>query len=118
MGVFIGAVVLHTPDPGGASEFWRGALGYDAATSNADFLHPPEWHPPSGSRAEHGAPHVHLDGGDATHLDLWVDADSDLETEVARLIALGARRVEWTYAEGADHVVLEAPDGTLLCVIP
>lgn len=118
MGVFVGAIVLHTADAEPARAFWRDALGYEPASSNADFLHPTEWRPPSRSRADHGAPHVHLDGDDATHLDLWVDQDSDLETEVARLVALGARRVEWTYAPDADHVVLEAPDGTLFCVIP
>jgi catechol 2,3-dioxygenase-like lactoylglutathione lyase family enzyme len=57
-----------------------------------------------------------LDGGDKTHLDLWVDAGESLETEVARLMALGARRVEWDYAEGAQHVVLADPDGNLFCV--
>ena len=50
--------------------------------------------------------HVHLDLGDQMHLDLWVNAGDSLESEVERLIALGATRVEWEYPEGADHVVL------------
>lgn len=56
---------------------------------------------------------VHLDQNDRTHLDLWVDrADSDQQSEVERLVALGARRVEWDYPEGADFVVLADPAAT------
>ena len=42
---------------------------------------------------------------------------SDLETEVERLVALGAERVEWTYPEDADFVVLADTEGNLFCVI-
>ena len=50
--------------------------------------------------------------------DLWVDRTaSDLETEVERLLALGAKRVEWTYPEDADFVVLADTEGNLFCVI-
>jgi len=61
---------------------------------------------------------LHLDEEDRTHLDLWVVRDSsDLETEVDRLVAIGARRVDWVYPEGADFIVLSDTEGNLFCVI-
>jgi hypothetical protein len=36
---------------------------------------------------------------------------------VDRLVALGATRVEWTYPEDADFVVLADTEGNLFCVI-
>ena len=52
------------------------------------------------------------------HLDLWVDQEeSDQQTEVERLISLGAKRVDWVYPEGADFVVLADTEGNLFCVI-
>lgn len=117
MGSFIGSVVLNVSQSAGASEFWKGALGYVAQSGNSDFLVPPEWEPPSRTRHDHGdGVHVHLDEQDKMHLDLWVNAGDSLEDEVERLISLGARRVQWNYAEGAQHVVLADPDGNLFCV--
>jgi Glyoxalase-like domain len=117
MGVFIGSVVLNAGDNARASEFWGQALGYVARPQNADFLTPPEWTPPSRSRADHRAAHLHVDTGDTTHLDLWLDDDADLETEVARLVSLGATRVAWDYPEDADFVVLADTEGNLFCVV-
>lgn len=63
-------------------------------------------------------PRLHLDEDDGTHLDLWVDREnSDVPTEVDRLLALGASRVDWQYPEGADFVVLADTEGNLFCVI-
>jgi catechol 2,3-dioxygenase-like lactoylglutathione lyase family enzyme len=118
VGSFIGSVVLHTSDSDRGAEFWRGALGYLANEDNPEFLVPPEWEPPSRTRHDPGAGmHVHLDRGDSNHLDLWVNAGDSLESEVERLKALGATRVDWDYPEGADHVVLADPDGNLFCVV-
>jgi hypothetical protein len=61
---------------------------------------------------------LHLDEGDQTHLDLWVDRElSALETEVNRLVALGATRVDWVYPDDAAFVVLADTEGNLFCVI-
>ena len=43
--------------------------------------------------------------------------DSDLQTEVERPVAPGARRVDWTYPDGADFVILTDTEGNLFCVI-
>ena len=61
----------------------------------------------------------HPSGRERPHSpDLWVDrSSSDMETEVARLTALGAKRVEWTYPDDADFVVLADTEGNLFCVI-
>lgn len=48
------------------------------------------------------------------HLDLYT---SERETEVKRLISLGAKEYPWRYEENADYTVLEDPDGNLFCVV-
>jgi catechol 2,3-dioxygenase-like lactoylglutathione lyase family enzyme len=48
------------------------------------------------------------------HLDLYA---SDQSGEVERLIGLGAQRVEWTYEDDPDYVVLADPDGNQFCVV-
>lgn len=110
MALTLGAVILNVPDTGPAADFWRQALDLTPDPHNGDFLAPPPGTP---------APRVHLDSTDRTHLDLWVDKETSTpEAEVARLIALGAERVEdWTYPPNADFVVLKAPDGTIFCII-
>ncbi|WP_129667033.1 VOC family protein [Phytoactinopolyspora endophytica] len=117
MAVFVGSVVLNVSNSGRAAAFWTEALGYVQRPSNPDFLHPEEWSSPSATRQDHGAgAHVHLDTDDKMHLDLWIDEDSDLQTEVERLVSLGARRVDWVYSEDAEHVVLADTEGNLFCV--
>ena len=107
MGVTIGSIVWHVSDAGRAREFWSQALGYAPQPDNPDFLVP-----------EDGTgPRLHLDETDRTHLDLWVDRDSDAQSEVERLIALGATRVDWDYPDEADFVVLADTEGNLFCVI-
>jgi GNAT superfamily N-acetyltransferase len=102
------AVVLNVARARRAAVFWTQALGYTQEADAPDFLVPP-----------HGrGVRIHLDEHDRTHLDLWVDrTTSDVETEVERLIALGATRVEWSYPEDADFVVLADTEGNLFCVI-
>lgn len=108
MAVLAKAVVLNVDNARRAAEFWTQALGYEPEADAPDFLIPP-----------HGeGVRVHLDERDRTHLDLWVDrTTSDLESEVERLIELGAKRVKWTYPEGADFVVLADTEGNHFCVI-
>lgn len=108
MAVTAGAVVLRVESARRAAEFWSSALGYQAEEDAPDFLVPVQG---SGVR-------IHLDERDRTHLDLWVDrSTSDLDTEVDRLVELGATRVEWAYPDDADFVVLADTEGNLFCVI-
>src|SRR6476646_7278289 len=101
------AVVLNVGDARRAAEFWARALSYEPEADSPDFLVAP-----------HGqGVRIHLDETDHTHLDLWVDrTTSDLETEVERLVALCATRVEWTYPEDADFVVLADTERNRFCV--
>jgi catechol 2,3-dioxygenase-like lactoylglutathione lyase family enzyme len=108
MSVWVGAIVMHVSDIDRAAAFWGPVLGYVPDPDQPHFLIP----------ATGQGPRIHLDTGDQNHLDLWVDRqDSDQAAEVDRLVALGARRVDWVYPEGADFVVLADPDGNLFCVI-
>lgn len=108
MSVSFGSVVLHVSDLNRAAEFWKQALGYESQADNPAFLAHPDG----------TGPRLHLDEDDGTHLDLWVDREnSDVPTEVDRLLALGASRVDWQYPEGADFVVLADTEGNLFCVI-
>ncbi|MBO0885226.1 MAG: VOC family protein [Mycobacterium sp.] len=102
----IGSIVWNTTDNGRAAQFWTKALGYEQ-DDNPDFLFD------SGG----GGVRLHLDQTDRTHLDLWTDSKQEREAEVARLISLGATRVDWTYPEGADFEVLADTEGNLFCVI-
>ena len=108
MAVFPAALVLNVSDTSRAAEFWCQALGYVRQEDAPSFLVPPRG---EGLR-------LHLDEDDRTHLDLWVDQEhSNWETEVDRMIALGATRVTWVYPEDADFVVLADTEGNLFCVI-
>jgi catechol 2,3-dioxygenase-like lactoylglutathione lyase family enzyme len=108
MAVSFGSLVLNVADLDRAARFWSGALGYAAQPDEPAFLGP----------ASGSGPRLHLDERDRTHIDLWLDrTGSDLETEVARLVALGATRVEWTYPPDADFVVLADTEGNLFCVV-
>ncbi|WP_224389864.1 VOC family protein [Pseudonocardia sp. ICBG1293] len=51
------------------------------------------------------------------HLDLLVDTTDEQDTEVARLLSLGATRPDWDgYPAEPDFVVLADPDGNVFCV--
>ena len=51
-------------------------------------------------------------------LDLVVDSAAEQETEIERLIALGARRVDWPdYPADPDFVVLADPDDNRFCIV-
>ena len=104
--VRIGAIVLNVSNTHRAAEFWGQALGYQAA-KNPDFLVP----------TDRGAPRLHLDRDDGTHLDLWAADEAEQRAEVERLVALGATRADWDYPDDADFTVLVDPDGNLFCVI-
>ena len=108
MPLFPAAVVLNVSNIERAAKFWSQAIGYVRDKDAPAFLVPPVG---EGVR-------LHLDEEDRTHLDLWADhGSSDLETEVDRLVAIGAQRVDWVYPDGADFVVLSDTEGNLFCVI-
>lgn len=105
--VRIRSIVLHVADSSRARLFWGQALGYVPTPHNPDFLVDPTG----------AGPRLHLDEGDRTHLDLWVEGAAQQAAEVERLVGLGARRVPWSYPDDADFVVLADPEGNVFCVV-
>ncbi|MGW1813738.1 VOC family protein [Streptomyces sp. NPDC002125] len=52
------------------------------------------------------------------HLDLFTDTVDEQRKEVARLVGLGARVVDWDlYPPEPDFVVLADTEGNLMCVV-
>jgi len=98
----------QTADLDSAAQFWSRALGLElrASTAPADagyrLLATPEDQPHLEVQQVGHASRVHLD----------IETD-DIEAEVARLEALGARRV----AAVRTWVVMEAPTGQRFCVV-
>jgi catechol 2,3-dioxygenase-like lactoylglutathione lyase family enzyme len=93
------------PDLEGAAHFWSGALGMRESGREGDRY----------ERLDASARDLHVevqrvDHPSRVHLDIETD---DLDAEVTRLEALGARRV----ARVERWVVMEAPTGQRFCVV-
>ncbi|MCL7460024.1 VOC family protein [Micromonospora echinofusca] len=120
----IAQLSLGVSDPQRAAAFWSAVLGYHRRPLRYPgddwiVLEPPPGVPGtaiamdvSESPAEE-FPRIHLD----------IDAgDRDLDEEVARLVALGARPVDWRHYPTDPHpaeppyVVLADPEGNRFCV--
>lgn len=116
----LATIVLTVEDITRAGDFWRAALGFvDRSEPSEDWviLDPPDkggWDGPGTSLAlsvtgypQHYPPRIHLD--------LYAD---DQAAEVQRLLALGAREVDWHgYPQDADWIVLEDTEGNRFCVV-
>ena len=97
----------HTDDLQAAATFWGAALGMRQTT-----LGPGEEGYVGLTGANHGL-HIEVqqvDHDSRVHLDIETD---DIEAEVARLEALGARRVK----QIKSWWVMEAPTGQRFCVV-
>jgi catechol 2,3-dioxygenase-like lactoylglutathione lyase family enzyme len=97
-----------------AIEFWCAALGYRPLRLPDD-----DWAilvPKEGAGLHLAISIVTSDAASHQrhHLDLYA---GNTAAEVERVLGLGARRVEWRYPPGADHVVLADPDGNTFCVV-
>ena len=96
----------QTDDLEKAADFWSAALGYKRLGAPENGLYQPLESPD-------GEPYLEVqvvDHPGRVHLDIESD---DIEAEVQRLEALGARRVD----EIKTWVVMEAPTGQRFCVI-
>jgi catechol 2,3-dioxygenase-like lactoylglutathione lyase family enzyme len=114
----VGSIVIRVADLPRMAAFWSAALDYvpreDPDDPATDFV---LLRPRSGV-----GPNVSLDRAASRyelpprfHLDLYSD---DQAAEVARLVALGAREVQWSKRPpDADYVILEDPEGNRFCVI-
>lgn len=89
-----------------AAEFWSAALGYKRRGEPESGLY-------QSLETPDGEPYLEVqvvDHASRIHLDIESD---DIEAEVKRLEALGARRIE----EVKTWVIMEAPTGQRFCVI-
>ncbi|MFD7661210.1 VOC family protein [Streptomyces sp. NPDC059788] len=116
--VRVGSIVLGASDVPRAAAFWMHALGYVPREEMEDdwvVLRPAEG---TGAQVSIGRSATPVQERPRVHLDLYAEDAVDQAAEVERLVALGARRVEWDlYPDDADFVVLADPEGNRFCVI-
>ncbi|MBP0452135.1 VOC family protein [Kitasatospora sp. RG8] len=114
----IGSVVLGVDDVRRAVAFWTAALGYvprDAVDDDWVVLVPANG---PGVQVALGRSTSPVQDHPRVHLDLYARDAADQAAEVERLVALGARHVDWdSYPEDPDFVVLADPSGNRFCVI-
>jgi catechol 2,3-dioxygenase-like lactoylglutathione lyase family enzyme len=114
-----GVVALGVTDVQRAAEFWSAALGYELREDGFGgwarvLTGPGEAGTAIALQLSRTPPQTHP----RLHFDLHVADVSEQEAEAARLVSLGARRVDWdSYPEDPDFIVLEDPDGNRFCIV-
>jgi catechol 2,3-dioxygenase-like lactoylglutathione lyase family enzyme len=116
----VGVVALGITDVDRAAAFWSAALGYrvrrDGFGGWSTVLEPPDGGP--GTRIALQRSETPAPSHPRVHLDLHVADAAEQETEAARLVSLGAVRVDWDrYPDDPDFVVLADPDGNRFCIV-
>lgn len=111
----IGSIVIRVDDLERQTAFWTAALDYMPREENSnDFAL---------LRPKHGVgPNISLDRVRSTvqvppriHLDLYAQ---DQDSEVKRLIGLGATEIHWDKRPAdADYIILADPEGNRFCVV-
>lgn len=114
-----GVVVLGVTDVPRAAQFWSAALGYELREDGfggwATVLVPPGG---SGTAVALQRSQTPPEDYPRLHLDLHVADAAEQESEAARLVSLGAERVDWDrYPDDPDFVVLADPDGNRFCIV-
>lgn len=116
----IGVLAVGVDDVERAATFWCGALGYERRTDGFggwDLVLTPLPGVAGTQLALHRS-HTPAQSHPRLHMDLHVADANEQVAQVARLVELGARRVEWdSYPEDPDFVVLEDPSGNRFCVV-
>ncbi|QKW49125.1 VOC family protein [Streptomyces buecherae] len=115
----IGTIVMGAADVRRAAEFWSRALSYVPRDGEVKddwvVLVPTDG---SGVGLALGRSATPVQEHPRIHLDLYAGDAADQEAEVARLMSLGAERVDWDlYPDDADFIVLADPEGNRFCVI-
>ena len=114
-----GVVVLGVTDVRRAAAFWSAALGYELREDGfggwATVLVPPGG---SGTAIALQTSQTPPEDHPRLHLDLHVANAAEQESQAARLVSLGAERVDWDrYPDDPDFVVLADPDGNRFCIV-
>ena len=116
----VGVVVLGVQDVRRAAGFWAEALGYrlrgEPFAGWATVLMPRDGGagPLLALQRSVTPPPDHP----RMHLDLHVASADEQAVEAARLVELGAERVDWPdYPDDPDFVVLADPEGNRFCIV-
>jgi predicted enzyme related to lactoylglutathione lyase len=114
-------VVIDAADPAALARFWSAALDWTVAFEGPGEV---EIAPPADDAGQRGQlpltfVEVHDDkvGKNRVHLDLASRSDAHQAEVVARLEALGARRVDVGQGDDVSWVVMADPDGNEMCVV-
>jgi len=111
----IGSIVVRCYEFDKMLGFWQQALHYvprEPAKGGWVVLRDPEGRGPNVSLDK--VPEKRSGKRSRLHLDLYTN---NRESDVERLVRIGATRYPWRYKPGDDFVVLEDPDGNLFCVV-
>ena len=111
----IGSIVIHCREFDKMMSFWQQALHYvprEPAQPGWVVLRDPRGRGPNVSLNQ--VPEKRSGKRSRLHLDLYT---TDREGEVQRLIGIGAVPYPWRHKPDDDFIVLEDPDGNLVCVI-
>jgi hypothetical protein len=118
MTVRLQAVCVDASDPAALARWWADVLGWRVTDEDEDEV---VLEPPAGSREEGVVPDLlFLKVPEAKHVKnrLHIDLRPDeRDTEVARVEALGARRVDIGQSAEATWVVLADPEGNEFCIL-
>jgi catechol 2,3-dioxygenase-like lactoylglutathione lyase family enzyme len=114
-----GVLALGVSDVQRAAEFWSAALGYtlrkDGFGGWATVLVPPDG---VGTAIALQLSQTPPQDHPRLHIDLHVADASEQEAETARLVSLGARRVDWdSYPDDPDFIVLADTEGNRFCIV-
>ena len=121
MDIRIQCLCIDSTDPPKIASFWEEALGWRRTFDEDDDHDEIVLEPPTGSPEDGVAPDLLFlrvpeakSGKNRLHIDL---RPKDQAAEVARLEALGARRVDVGQGPDVTWVVLADPDGNEFCVL-
>jgi predicted enzyme related to lactoylglutathione lyase len=107
-------LVLDCVDPTALADFWSKALGYTTLGGAGSYVLLVDETGRQPKLLLQGVPEGKV-GKNRMHLDIEV---GDIETEAARLEAIGARRVaaEQMHEHGTSWVLMTDPEGNEFCV--
>jgi catechol 2,3-dioxygenase-like lactoylglutathione lyase family enzyme len=115
----MGVIVLGVTDRERATAFWSAALGWDVRTDGfagwALVLTPPDG---PGTPIALQLSETPAAEYPRLHLDLHVRSPAEQEAEAARLVGLGARRLDWdSFPDDPDFIVLADTEGNRFCIV-
>ncbi|MFW9929282.1 MAG: VOC family protein [Candidatus Thorarchaeota archaeon] len=111
----IGSIVIQCYEFDKMFAFWQEALNYvprDPPEEGWVVLRDPEGRGPNVSLNK--VSEKRKGKRSRLHLDLYTNLR---DSEVERLVKIGATRYPWRYEPNHDYIVLEDPDGNLFCVV-